>query len=132
MGFIKYLRVILDNSGSYWICTTLVHRSISRARNVSPLPYRLCPNWQNNDSGVRPSMQPFLTLRHIYAPFDAVVACYISCTLLVLHLFKVFRCVCLDLTGYVYIAMVHLKLVNMFVEKQVMLPATLQDIESEI
>ena len=28
--------------------------------------------------------------------------------------------------------MVHLKLVNMFVEKQVMLPATLPDIESEI
>ena len=31
-----------------------------------------------------------------------------------------------------YIAMVHLKLVNLFVEKQVMLPATLPDIESEI
>ena len=30
-----------------------------------------------------------------------------------------------------YIAMVHLKLVNLFVEKQVMLPATLPDIESE-
>ena len=28
--------------------------------------------------------------------------------------------------------MVHLKLVNLFVEKQVMLPATLLDIESEI
>ena len=31
-----------------------------------------------------------------------------------------------------YIAMVHLKLVNLFVEKQVMLPATLPDVESEI
>ena len=31
-----------------------------------------------------------------------------------------------------YIATVHLKLVNLFVEKQVMLPATLPDIESEI
>ena len=31
-----------------------------------------------------------------------------------------------------YIAMVHLQLVNLFVEKQVMLPATLPDIESEI
>ena len=31
-----------------------------------------------------------------------------------------------------YIAMVHLKLVNLFVEKQVMLSATLPDIESEI
>ena len=30
------------------------------------------------------------------------------------------------------IAMVHLKLVNVFVEKQVMLPATLTDIEIEI
>ena len=39
------------------------------------------------------------------------------------HLFKVFRSVSLDLTGYVYIAMVHLKLVNLFVEKQVMLSA---------
>ena len=28
--------------------------------------------------------------------------------------------------------MVHLKLINLFVEKQVMLPATLPDIESEI
>ena len=28
--------------------------------------------------------------------------------------------------------MVHLKLVNLFVEKQVMLPATVPDIESEI
>ena len=28
--------------------------------------------------------------------------------------------------------MIHLKLVNLFVEKQVMLPATLLDIESEI
>ena len=36
----------------------------------------------------------------------------------------------LDLTGYV--AMVHLKLVNIFVQKQVMLPATLPEIESEI
>ena len=48
------------------------------------------------------------------------------------HLFKVFRSVSLDLTGCVYVAMVHLKLVNLFVEKQVMLPATLPDIESEI
>ena len=31
-----------------------------------------------------------------------------------------------------YIAMVHLKIVNLFVEKQVMLPATLLDIEIEI
>ena len=31
-----------------------------------------------------------------------------------------------------YIAMVHFKLVNLFVKKQVMLPATLPDIESEI
>ena len=31
-----------------------------------------------------------------------------------------------------YKAMVHLKLVNLFVEKQVMLPATLTDIESEM
>ena len=46
------------------------------------------------------------------------------------HLIKVFRSVSLDLTGYVAIAMVHLKLVNLFVEKQVMLPATLPDIES--
>ena len=46
------------------------------------------------------------------------------------HLFTVFRSVSLDLTGYV--AIIHLKLVNLFVEKQVMLPATLPDIESEI
>ena len=46
------------------------------------------------------------------------------------HLFKVFRSVSLDLTGYV--AIVHLSPVNLFVEKQVMLPATLPDIESEI
>ena len=46
------------------------------------------------------------------------------------YLFKVFRCVSLHLTGYV--AIVHLKVVNLFVEKQVMLPATLPDIESEI
>ena len=44
------------------------------------------------------------------------------------HLFQVFRSVSLDLTGYIY--MVQLKLVNLFVEKQVMLPATLPDIES--
>ena len=31
-----------------------------------------------------------------------------------------------------YIAMVHLKLVIVFVENQVMLPATLPDVESEI
>ena len=31
-----------------------------------------------------------------------------------------------------FIAMIHLELVNVFVEKQVMLPATLPDIESEI
>ena len=47
------------------------------------------------------------------------------------HLFKVFRSVSLDLQA-MYVAMVHLKLVNLFVEKQVMLPATLPDIESEI
>ena len=46
------------------------------------------------------------------------------------HLFKVFRSVSLGLTGYV--AIVHLKLVNLFVEKQVMLPAALPDIESEM
>ena len=46
------------------------------------------------------------------------------------HLFHVFRFVSLDLTGYV--AIIHLKLVNLFVEKQVMLAATLPDIESEI
>ena len=46
------------------------------------------------------------------------------------HLLKVFRSVSLNLTGYE--AIVHLKLVNLFVEKQVMLPATLPDIESEI
>ena len=43
------------------------------------------------------------------------------------RLFKVFRSVSLDLTGYV--AIVHL---NLFVEKQVMLLPTLPDIESEI
>ena len=32
---------------------------------------------------------------------------------------------------YTYIPTVHLKLANLFVEKQVMLPATLPDIESE-
>ena len=68
--------------------------------------------------------------------FDTLVVCCTFCTLLVLlmwfgHLFKVFRSVSLDLTGYVA-SMVHLKLVNLFVEKQVMLPATLPDIESEI
>ena len=31
-----------------------------------------------------------------------------------------------------YVGMIHLKLVNLFVEKHVMLPATLLDIESEI
>ena len=46
------------------------------------------------------------------------------------HLFKVFRSVSLGLTGYVTI--VHFKPVNLFVEKQVMLPATLPDIESDI
>ena len=46
------------------------------------------------------------------------------------HLFKVFRSVSLDFTSYVAIA--YLKLVNLFVEKQVMLPATLPYIESEI
>ena len=44
------------------------------------------------------------------------------------HLFKVFRSVSLDLTGYVA-SDGHLKLVNLFVEKQAMLPATLPDIE---
>ena len=42
------------------------------------------------------------------------------------HLFKVFTSVSLDLTGYSF------GLVNLFVEKQVMLPATLPDIEREI
>ena len=45
------------------------------------------------------------------------------------HIFEVFRSVSLDLTGCVDI--VHLSPVNLFVEKQVMLPATLADIESE-
>ena len=47
------------------------------------------------------------------------------------HLFKVFRSVSLDLTGYVasYGA---LEASNLFIEKQVMLPAALSDIESEI
>ena len=49
------------------------------------------------------------------------------------HFFKVFRSISLDLTGYVYtVAMVHLKLANLFVEKQVIPPATLPDIESEV
>ena len=46
------------------------------------------------------------------------------------HLSKVFRSVSLDLAGYV--AIIHLKLVNLFVERQVMLAAALPDIESEI
>ena len=46
------------------------------------------------------------------------------------HLFKVFRFV--SRSYRLCIAMVHLKLVNLFVEKQVMLLATLPDIESEI
>ena len=46
------------------------------------------------------------------------------------YLFKFFRSVSLDLTGYVY-SYGPLE-VNLFVEKQVMLPATLPDIESEI
>ena len=46
-----------------------------------------------------------------------------------MYLFKVFRSLSLDLIHY---TMVHLKLVNLFVEKQVMLPATLPDFESEI
>ena len=49
------------------------------------------------------------------------------------HLFKVFRSVSSKLRFYwLCIAMAHVKLVNLFVEKQVMLPATLPDIESEI
>ena len=45
------------------------------------------------------------------------------------HLFKIFTSVNLDLTGYVNS---YGPLENLFVEKQVMLPATLPDIESEI
>ena len=48
------------------------------------------------------------------------------------HLFKVFRSVSLGFTRYITIAMVHLKLVNLSVEKQVMLSVTLPDIESDI
>ena len=44
------------------------------------------------------------------------------------HLFKIFTSVSLDLTGYVN----SYGPVNLFVEKQVMHPATLPDIESEI
>ena len=40
--------------------------------------------------------------------------------------------ICKQILQAMYTAMVHLKLVNVFVEKQVMLPATLPDIESEI
>ena len=40
--------------------------------------------------------------------------------------------ICKQILQATYIAVVHLKLVNVFVEKQVMLPATLPDIESEI
>ena len=52
-------------------------------------------------------LKPFPEHRHIYAPFDAVVAFYTICNLLVLKmwfgsLFKAFRSVSLDLTGYVY------------------------------
>ena len=46
------------------------------------------------------------------------------------HLFNVFRSVSLDLTGYV--ASYGPLEASKFVEKQVMLPATLPDIESEI
>ena len=58
--------------------------------------------------------------------FDAVVVCCTFCTLLVLlfgHLFEVFRSVSLDLTGDVY-TYGPLE-ASKFVEKQVMLPATL-------
>ena len=48
---------------------------------------------------------------------------------MVWSLIQGFRSVSLDLTGYVAS---HLKLVNLFVGKKVMLPATLPDIESEI
>ena len=49
------------------------------------------------------------------------------------HLFKVFRSVrCKLRFDRLSIAIAHLKLVNLFVEKQVLLPATLLDIESEI
>ena len=49
------------------------------------------------------------------------------------HLFKVFRSVSYKVRFYrLCIAMAHVKLVNLFVKKQVMLPATLSDIESEI
>ena len=40
--------------------------------------------------------------------------------------------ICKQILQAMYVAMVHLKVVNLFVEKQVMLPATLPDIESEI
>ena len=49
------------------------------------------------------------------------------------HLLKVFRSVNCKLRFYrLCIPMAHVKLVNLFVVKQVMLPATLPDIESEI
>ena len=44
------------------------------------------------------------------------------------HLFKVFRSISLDFTGYVSTLM----LVNLFVEKQDMFLATLPDVENEI
>ena len=52
----------------------------------------------------------------------AIVVCSTSYTLLILNVVRSLISG-LELTGYV--AIVHLKLVNLFVEKQVMLPATL-------
>ena len=49
------------------------------------------------------------------------------------HLFKVFRSVSCKLRFYrLCIAIAHVKLVNLFVEKQVMLLARVPDTESEI
>ena len=49
------------------------------------------------------------------------------------QLFKVFRSVSCKLRFYrLCIAMAHVKLVNLFVEKQVMLPATVPDTETKI
>ena len=63
---------------------------------------------------------------------DAVVVCCTFCTLLVLNEVLSFiqgLQICKLRSYRLYIAMVHLKLLNL---KQVMLPATLPDIESEI
>ena len=86
----------------------------------------------------RDVVNPFLGIhRHIYALFDAVVACCAFCTRLVLNVVwpliqGIQTCKLRSYRLHSYIAMVHLKLVNLSVEKQVMLPATLPDIESEI